>query len=162
MANELGLVHESLWLEKAEGKQSVLYGPGPGAPDLRDPSSVLVGSCGEILKFEFKRCCFCDRGELRACEARAPIPGSPWPSCEKPCPAQGRTEQGMAQQATGEMEKSSSVRPGPCQPLEQERGRREPGEAECLGKHSWRELPDFHGDWTVQNYPLQDCPSSIG
>lgn len=63
MAHEPGLVKVSPWLERAERKWSVLYGAGPGAPGLQDPSSVLVGSHTEILKFEFKCCFFCDKEE---------------------------------------------------------------------------------------------------
>lgn len=142
---------------KQRGKQSVLYGAGPGAPGLGDPSSVLVGSREEILKFEFKCCFFCDRGEVRAREGRAPLPGSPQPSRKKPCLAQGRR---MVQRTTGEIEEG--VRLGPCQPLAQERGWTQPGEAVSLGTHSWMEHPAFHGGWIVQGHPLQDCPSSMG
>lgn len=39
--DDLGQVKVSLWLERAEGKWSVLDGAGPGAPGLQDPSSVL-------------------------------------------------------------------------------------------------------------------------
>lgn len=157
LANDLGLVRESPWLEKAEGKQSVLYGAGPRAPGLGDPSSVLVGSREEILKFEFKCCFFCDRGEVRAREGRPPLPGSPQPSHKKPCLAQGRR---MVQRTTGEIEEG--VRLGPCQPLAQERGWTKAGEAVSLGTHSWMEHPAFHGGWIVQGHPLQDCPSSMG
>lgn len=81
------------------------------------PSEVAVqcwwDHVEKSLQFEFRRCFFCDRGEVRAREARALLPGSPWPP-HKLCLAQGRMEQGMAQGATGEMEESSRVRLGPC------------------------------------------------
>lgn len=69
-----------LWLQEGEGKWSVLYGAGPGAPGLRDPSSAPVGSRTEIHKSESKSCFFCDKSEVRAGEERAPLPGSPQPS----------------------------------------------------------------------------------
>lgn len=80
MANDPGLLQELLWLQKGEGKWSVLYGAGPGAPGLRDPSSALVGSRREIHKSKSKCCFFCDKSEVRTREERAPLPGSPRPS----------------------------------------------------------------------------------
>lgn len=65
------------------------------------------------LQIEFRHCFFCDREEVRAREVRALLLGSPWPP-HKLCLAQARMEQGMAQRAKGEMEKSSHVRLGPC------------------------------------------------
>lgn len=149
VAKDSGLAQEWLWLQEGEGKWSVLYGAGPGAPGLRDPSSAPVGSRREIRKSESKSCFFCDKSEVRAGRRGHRSQGL------LSHPTKPGIGQGTAQGSRGGRNQSSSMGPEPGQPLNQGRRRRRvAAEAESSGSRSWMEQ-------TVQDQPLQDCPSSV-
>lgn len=162
VADDLGQVKVSPWLERVEGKWSVLDGAGPGAPGLQDPSSVLWDHMEKSLNLSSSAASSVTKGKGECVRQEHPSWGLLGHSTRTlGGPGQDRAgDDPMGHRRDGE-KLQCETRALPAS-LEQETQRKEPAECVSLGKHSWVEPPDPPGDEIVQDHPRQDCPSSTG